>query len=603
MKKIVFDKNGTAIEKLVLDITEFVPARRRRKTVADESNPNYAEPEWEAFEEGEAENPLYEYTEIERNRKVELTDSAGFSNPSLINASTEERIEWNGNPLPATLDFKPGRYAFIPKADNLDWVLADSDYQARGSVPCLEDTSTEIVLKHWSSIHGESSDAVPDSQPPGDGECDSLGVGVFPSVSWEADKTLVTWTFVTEEGDPFTGFELFINGEKAEYVQAGNSIQVYLPFDSDFWWFAEKGERTARGLLRTENKDVEETWVAKKNAEVGWEDGLARLNIISSATWLSVSDNILEIRIANPDWNVPRSGYSLRLWKLLPGTDGSTPEYAPSQAIVRRKPNLIQEPIIVLLPDVAGDTVSGEEADTWIWEIVNGSWYASGKAVMNKPLTLDVSVASVLGQMRDSRDSKTYKTVLMPDGKLWSAQNLDFALLGTGDYYGESQEDKAKNAALFGRLYSQEEALNYQSSVNFNPSERQGIAPSGWHIPSDDEWSQLMKAVTKEDGYASDRTQFGDKETASHGKYLKSSVYNWKGIDSFGFNALPGGRQNGEEFEGKNAMSEFLSCSEHRGGTAISRLLIGTRDNAERDMFASKAERRGYVRFVKNRVN
>jgi uncharacterized protein (TIGR02145 family) len=110
----------------------------------------------------------------------------------------------------------------------------------------------------------------------------------------------------------------------------------------------------------------------------------------------------------------------------------------------------------------------------------------------------------------DSRDGKSYKWVEIGTQK-WMAENLNYAAEGSKCY-----EDNPSNCAIYGRLYNWDTALT--------------ACPSGWHLPTDAEWTTLENAVG-----------------SSAGKKLKSTS-GWeyysdatKGTDNYGFSALPGG--------------------------------------------------------------
>ncbi len=72
--------------------------------------------------------------------------------------------------------------------------------------------------------------------------------------------------------------------------------------------------------------------------------------------------------------------------------------------------------------------------------------------------------------------------------------NCSWSTLGNNDnddaycYYDNSVE----NATIYGALYTWAAAMgdNAESSYN-NPSGVLGVCPTGWHLPSDDEWKQL----------------------------------------------------------------------------------------------------------------
>jgi len=113
-------------------------------------------------------------------------------------------------------------------------------------------------------------------------------------------------------------------------------------------------------------------------------------------------------------------------------------------------------------------------------------------------------------------------------GKVWMAKNWGCYAQGSKCY-----NNNPDNCNTYGRLYDWATAMNIDRSYNHkewggNDVKHQGICPSGWHIPSDDEWSELVNFVESNNGCS-----------GCAGKYLKTSV--WGGEDKHGFSALPGG--------------------------------------------------------------
>jgi uncharacterized protein (TIGR02145 family) len=111
---------------------------------------------------------------------------------------------------------------------------------------------------------------------------------------------------------------------------------------------------------------------------------------------------------------------------------------------------------------------------------------------------------------------KTYKTVVIGN-QVWMAENLNYNVSGSL-CYGNLES----NCNIYGRLYNWETAMS--------------VCPSGWHLPSNEEWDMLIN-------YA------GGVFTA--GKKLKA-ISSWNsggnGTDNYGFAALPGG--SGDPIEG-----------------------------------------------------
>ncbi len=88
-------------------------------------------------------------------------------------------------------------------------------------------------------------------------------------------------------------------------------------------------------------------------------------------------------------------------------------------------------------------------------------------------------------------------------------------------------DGNADNCAKYGRLYD-------WSTAN-------AVCPTGWHLPSRDDWGNLVNAAGGTDNYGT---------SGMVGKKLKAASgwnNNGNGTDDYGFSALPGGyrRYNG----------------------------------------------------------
>jgi uncharacterized protein (TIGR02145 family) len=122
----------------------------------------------------------------------------------------------------------------------------------------------------------------------------------------------------------------------------------------------------------------------------------------------------------------------------------------------------------------------------------------------------------------DSRDGKKYKSVKIGT-QTWMAENLNYNVKGSLCY-----ENSSANCAIYGRLYDWNTAMK--------------ACPSGWHLPSNEEWDKLYR-------FADGTSDMGSPyQSATAGKLLKAKSgwddYEGKssnGTDAFGFSALPGG--------------------------------------------------------------
>jgi uncharacterized protein (TIGR02145 family) len=147
-----------------------------------------------------------------------------------------------------------------------------------------------------------------------------------------------------------------------------------------------------------------------------------------------------------------------------------------------------------------------------------------------------------------------YKTVTIGT-QTWMAENLNVKV-DSSWCYGNSTDSCSK----YGRLYKWAAVMKLPDSCNRSicaglvPSKHRGICPTGWHVPSDSEWTTLVN-------YA------GGANTA--GKRLKSaSGWSYSGVsgngtDTYGFRALSAGlRYDDGSFNQVGSGTVFSSSSE-----------------------------------------
>lgn len=131
-------------------------------------------------------------------------------------------------------------------------------------------------------------------------------------------------------------------------------------------------------------------------------------------------------------------------------------------------------------------------------------------------------------ELKDSRDGQVYRAVKI-GAQTWMAENLNYRnTSGSSDTVGVCYKNLDDSCSLFGRLYTWTEAMDGSSSSNGIPSGVRGICPEGWHVPSDAEWSTLVRQV----------------DSTSSAIMLKSRsgwYYSVGGYDAYGFRGLPAG--------------------------------------------------------------
>ncbi|MCX6305015.1 MAG: fibrobacter succinogenes major paralogous domain-containing protein [Bacteroidetes bacterium] len=149
-----------------------------------------------------------------------------------------------------------------------------------------------------------------------------------------------------------------------------------------------------------------------------------------------------------------------------------------------------------------------------------------------------------------SHGGKNYGTVLIGP-QCWLRENLDIGtrINGNGSQANNGMVEKycydnvESNCDVYGGLYQWAEAVQYlngaSNTTSWNPvpaGHVQGICPSGWHLPSDAEWTVL--------------TTFLGGEPVAGGKMKETGFSHWAspntGADnSSGFTGLPGGGRYG----------------------------------------------------------
>jgi uncharacterized protein (TIGR02145 family) len=125
---------------------------------------------------------------------------------------------------------------------------------------------------------------------------------------------------------------------------------------------------------------------------------------------------------------------------------------------------------------------------------------------------------------------------------------------GAGNYgddyttkYYFNYNDNESNAVDYGRLYTWAAVMNGEASSNSNPSGVQGACPSGWHIPSDAEWTEL--------------TDYLGGESVAGGKLKEIGLTHWNSpntgaTNEVNFNGVGAGyRDNNLLFDGLKTSS------------------------------------------------
>ena len=171
--------------------------------------------------------------------------------------------------------------------------------------------------------------------------------------------------------------------------------------------------------------------------------------------------------------------------------------------------------------------------------------------------------AQTTGTFTDSRDGNVYKTVTIGN-QVWMAENLAYKP-SSGNYW--AYNDNTANVAVYGYLYDWETAKK--------------VCPTGWHLPTDAEWTQL--------------TDYLGGTGVAGGKLKETGITHWNSPNTgasneTGFTALPGGyRLDYGGFSGIGGNGYWWSATE--GGTyyAWGRSMYYSNSDVSRD-YGSKED-------------
>ena len=126
---------------------------------------------------------------------------------------------------------------------------------------------------------------------------------------------------------------------------------------------------------------------------------------------------------------------------------------------------------------------------------------------------------------------KRYRTVEI-GGKCWFADNLNRTLASGQSGAVKCYGDVESNCDTYGRLYNWLAATQNNATAGV-----QGICPTGWHLPTNDEWVAMLQSTG------------GEVNVEGNGRGLKSTLNYWRpvtaegqiGTNEDGFAGLPGG--------------------------------------------------------------
>lgn len=154
--------------------------------------------------------------------------------------------------------------------------------------------------------------------------------------------------------------------------------------------------------------------------------------------------------------------------------------------------------------------------------------------------------------------------------QVWQAKNLDVAFYRNGDPIPQVKDAAAWSALTTGAWcwYNNDSTNGTKYGKLYNwyaVNDARGLAPQGWHIPSNAEWAALS-------------TTLGGDPVAG-GPMKDAGTVNWTtpntgGNNSSGFAGLPGGYRNNGSFGYFGENGQWWSATEGSATTAFDRYVL-----------------------------
>ena len=200
-------------------------------------------------------------------------------------------------------------------------------------------------------------------------------------------------------------------------------------------------------------------------------------------------------------------------------------------------------------------------------------------------------------------DGNTYNTVLI-GAQCWTKENLKVTKYNDGTLIGDSTNSTWGTAAIGARTGYDGSVVPLSDYVGtfgylynwYAVNDARKICPSGWHVPTDPEWTIMIQALDPSQVVNSTNVStFSGVQSTTAGTALKSAVTNtssgvglgWNpgspGTNTSGFTALPGGyRIVVGSFGNIRSNAVFWSATENNLSDAWGRVLNYNNGNVDR---------------------
>jgi uncharacterized protein (TIGR02145 family) len=187
-------------------------------------------------------------------------------------------------------------------------------------------------------------------------------------------------------------------------------------------------------------------------------------------------------------------------------------------------------------------------------------------------------------------DGHTYSSIVLGNGQEWMAENLRTTVYANGDPIPNTVDGNLWSNLTTGAWAHYQNNSSYENPYGklynwYTVDDSRNVCPTGWHVPSDDEWSSFVN-------YLDPNANGGSNFNAAGGK-MKSTQYwlspNQDANNESGFSGLPGGNRsvNGA-FYGITAGGTWWCSTETNIDNALIRYLWYNDGNADRQTYSKR---------------
>ena len=201
-------------------------------------------------------------------------------------------------------------------------------------------------------------------------------------------------------------------------------------------------------------------------------------------------------------------------------------------------------------------------------------------------------------QCRDI-EGNLYDTIIMCS-KIWTTENLKVSHYRNGDLIPQVQDNlQWENLTTGAWCWYNNDSITYSTYGKlynwYAVNDSRGLAPVGWHIPTEDNWLELTNCLGGEDIAGGKIKTRGTIQTSS-GLWETPNVI----IDPYSnFNGLPGGyRDYPGFFIGLGSYNYWWSSTESNSGTSKMRVIANIISNMNKGAFGKNYG--FYLRCVKD---